>query len=93
MAEVADEPEACREHVEGFAWNKPDDLSTVPAELINAEVMGMNAVLDGDEENALMAAGECAQRIDDMPTAEELVQRIVNGASEILETLPKRFLR
>jgi len=42
----------------GTYLGKPDDLSTVRAELINAEVTGMNAVLDGDEENALMAAGD-----------------------------------
>jgi enoyl-[acyl-carrier protein] reductase II len=77
----------------GVYLGKPDDMDTVPPELILAEVTGISAVLEGDEENALMAAGECAQRIDDMPTVEELVQRTVKEAADILEDLPKRFLK
>jgi NAD(P)H-dependent flavin oxidoreductase YrpB (nitropropane dioxygenase family) len=76
----------------GVFLGRPDDLATVPPELYMSEIQGINAVLAGEEDNALMAGGECAQRIDDMPTVEELVQRIVKEASETLEALPKQFL-
>ncbi len=76
----------------GVYLGKPDDFTTVPPELIMSEIEGINAAYAGDESKALMAAGECAQRIDDMPTAEELVQTIMKEASDILEALPKRFL-
>jgi len=76
----------------GVYLGRPDDLDTIPPELYLSEIEGVNAVLAGDEKKALMASGECAQRIDDMPTAEELVQSVVKEASEILEALPKRFL-
>jgi hypothetical protein len=39
-----------------------------------------------------MAAGECAQRIDDLVTVEALVEKTVREASEILESLPKQIL-
>jgi NAD(P)H-dependent flavin oxidoreductase YrpB (nitropropane dioxygenase family) len=76
----------------GVYLGKPDDLATIPPELIVTELDGINAVFEGDENRALMAAGECAQRIEDLPSAEELIQRTVSEASSILEALPKRLL-
>ena len=77
----------------GVFLGRPDDSASEGARtLMDNEREGINATYRGDEENAMCAGGECAQRIDDMPTADELVQRIVNEASDILEALPKRFL-
>lgn len=50
------------------------------------------AVYEGDENKALMAGGECAQRVNDLPTVEELVERIVKEAENTIQDLPKRFL-
>jgi NAD(P)H-dependent flavin oxidoreductase YrpB (nitropropane dioxygenase family) len=76
----------------GVYLGRPDDLSSIPTDLIVSELEGINAVFEGDESRALMAAGECAQRIEDLPTAAELIRRTVSEASGVLEALPKRFL-
>jgi enoyl-[acyl-carrier protein] reductase II len=67
----------------------PDDYST-PAtqELITYERKGIKAVFNGDRENALMAGGECAQRVNDLPKVQELVDRIIKEAKEILKNAP-----
>ncbi|MCK9276160.1 MAG: nitronate monooxygenase [Syntrophales bacterium] len=66
----------------------PDDYTTVPPELIQYENEGFKAVYMGDRENAMMAGGECAQRIDDLPKVEDLVNRIVKEATEIVNNMP-----
>jgi NAD(P)H-dependent flavin oxidoreductase YrpB (nitropropane dioxygenase family) len=76
----------------GVFLGRPDDIATVPAELIEAEMAGLNAVYDGDEDKALMAAGEVAQRVEDLPTAKELVDRIMEEAVEIVRRFPERYL-
>ena len=75
----------------GVFLGKPDDYSTVPMELINSEIAAMNAVYAGDETKALLAGGECAQRIQDLPTVEDLVKRIVREAEEVLAKMPGRL--
>ena len=69
----------------------PDDYSTVPPELIESEIAAMNAVYAGDESKALLAGGECAQRINDLPSVEDLVGRIVKEAEEVIAKLPRRL--
>ncbi|RJP23286.1 MAG: nitronate monooxygenase [Candidatus Abyssobacteria bacterium SURF_5] len=76
----------------GVFLGKPDDYTTIPYELIINEIAGINAAYSGDESKAMMAAGECAQRIDNLPLVEELVDRIVQDAAEIVRNLPKRVL-
>ena len=76
----------------GVFLGKPDDFSSVPQELIEAEMAGLNAVYDGDEDHALMAAGEVAQRIEDLPTAQELVEGIMGEAMKVVSTFPDRFV-
>jgi len=68
----------------------PDDYST-PAtqDLITYERKGIKAVFDGDGENALMAGGECAQRVEDLPKVKDLVDRIIKEAKEILKNASK----
>ncbi len=64
----------------------PDDFSTVAAqELIAYERRGIKAVVTGDRENALMAGGECAQRVNDLPKVQDLVDRIMTEARDILK--------
>lgn len=76
----------------GVFLGRPDDLSAIPKELYDSEIEAMNAVYSGDEDKALLAAGECAQRIDDLPPVKELVERIVKDAAEIIQGLPKQYL-
>jgi hypothetical protein len=38
-----------------------------------------------------LAGGECAQRINDLPTVEDLVRRIVKEAEEGIAKLPVRL--
>ncbi len=73
----------------GVFLGVPDDLASIPAELYNFEVEGIRATYEGDYERALIAGGECVQRIDDMPTVQEVVDRIVKEAEEILKSLPQ----
>jgi NAD(P)H-dependent flavin oxidoreductase YrpB (nitropropane dioxygenase family) len=68
----------------GVFLGKPDDYTTVPKELLDSEHEAMNAVYAGDESRALLAAGECAQRIDDLPKVQDLVQRVVREADQVL---------
>jgi len=77
----------------GVFLGRPDDLDTIPKELYNNEVAAMNAVYAGDEEKALLAGGESAQRVNDLPTVEELVQRILREAEDVIQNLPPRVLR
>jgi NAD(P)H-dependent flavin oxidoreductase YrpB (nitropropane dioxygenase family) len=76
----------------GVFLGRPDDYFTVPQELILSEIAAMNAVYAGDESKALLAGGECAQRINDLPTVEELVKRIAGEAEEVLAKLPGRLV-
>lgn len=63
----------------------PDDLDTVDPKLIEFEYASINAVYDGDTEKAMMAAGECAQRINDLPKVNDMVQKVVTEAEAILK--------
>jgi NAD(P)H-dependent flavin oxidoreductase YrpB (nitropropane dioxygenase family) len=71
---------------------RADDLFSVPPELLTAEMEGIAATYAGDEEHMLAAGGECAQRITDMPTVKELVERIMKEAEEIIRDFPKNFI-
>lgn len=51
----------------------------------------MNAVYAGDESKALLAGGECAQRIHDLPTVEDLLKRVAREAEEVLAKMPGRL--
>jgi len=67
----------------------PDDWSTVPPSLIEYERIGIKAVCTGDRERAMMAGGECAQRIDDLPKVQDLVDEIMKEATAIVTNMPK----
>lgn len=53
----------------------------------NAPMLYRTALLDGDPETGIMASGQVVGMIDDIPTVEELINRIVAEAIETLKTL------
>lgn len=67
----------------------PDDYSTAATQdLITYEREGIKAVCTGDRERALMAGGECAQRVSDLPKVQDLVDRIMKEATAVLKNAP-----
>ena len=73
----------------GVFLGTPDDLTTMDMSLIRYEIESIKATFDGDREKAMMAAGEVAQRIKDMPKVDDMVQEIVRDAETILRNVPK----
>ena len=57
-------------------------------ELIEMERAGFAKLLDNDSDSSLILGGEASGRIKDMPKVSDLIDRIVNDASEILSRLP-----
>jgi enoyl-[acyl-carrier protein] reductase II len=86
--------EMTAEYSPGVYTGRPDDISAVKRELLLKEHEGFQAsyAANADESKALTAGGECAQRIGDMPTVQELIARITEQAKEILETMPSKVL-
>ncbi len=72
----------------GVFLGTPDDYTTTDLSLIQYEIESIKATFEGDHEKAMMAAGEVAQRIKDMPTVNDLVQGIVTEAESILRNVP-----
>ena len=70
----------------------PDDWATMDMSLIQFEIDSIKAVYEGDKENAMMAAGEAAQRINDMPKVNDMVQVMVKEAEDILKGVQKKLL-
>jgi NAD(P)H-dependent flavin oxidoreductase YrpB (nitropropane dioxygenase family) len=75
----------------GVFLGTPDDYTTVDMSLIQYEIESIRAVYEGKKEKALMAAGEAAQRINDLPKVQDLVNRIMGEAEETVKNLPKRL--
>ncbi len=76
----------------GVFLGTPDDYTTIDMSLIEYEIESMKATFEGNKEKALMAAGEAAQRIKDMPKVNDLVQRIVREAEIVLREVPRKVL-
>ncbi len=76
----------------GVFLGAPDDYTTIDMSLINFEIESINAVYKGDKEKALLAAGESAQRVNDLPKVNDLVQEIVTEAEAILKSVQTKFL-
>jgi NAD(P)H-dependent flavin oxidoreductase YrpB (nitropropane dioxygenase family) len=70
----------------------PDDYTTIDMSLINFEIESIQAVYEGNKEKAMMAAGEAAQRINDLPKVNDMVQEIVKEAEEILQGVRTKYL-
>ena len=75
----------------GVYLGTPDD-TTLDMSLIEYERESIKATFEGNKEKAMMAAGEVAQRIKDMPRVEDLVQEIVTEAETLLREVPKKIL-
>jgi enoyl-[acyl-carrier protein] reductase II len=73
----------------GVFLGTPDDYATIDMSLIEFEVESIKAAFEGNKEKALLAAGEAAQRIKDMPKVDDMVQEIVREAEAILRNVPK----
>jgi len=73
----------------GVFLGTPDDYSTMDMSLIRYEIESIKATFEGDREKAMMAAGEVAQRINDMPKVDDMVQEIMKEAETILRNVPK----
>ena len=56
----------------------------------NAPMLARRAMLDGDPVNGYLPGGTVAGVIDDRPSCEELIRRIVDEAERTLEALAKR---
>jgi NAD(P)H-dependent flavin oxidoreductase YrpB (nitropropane dioxygenase family) len=72
----------------GVFLGAPDDYTTIDMSLIQFELESIRAVFEGDKEKALMAAGEAAQRIKDMPRVNDMVQEIMKETEAILRGVP-----
>jgi NAD(P)H-dependent flavin oxidoreductase YrpB (nitropropane dioxygenase family) len=76
----------------GVFLGTPDDYATIDMSLIKFEIESIKAVYEGDKTKAMMAAGEVAQRINDMPKVNDMVQSIVKDAEDILRGVQKKYL-
>lgn len=76
----------------GVFLGTPDDYTTIDMSLIQFEKESIKAVYEGNKEKALMAAGEAAQRINDMPKVNDMVQEIVKNAENILRSIQTKYL-
>ncbi|MDY6965445.1 MAG: nitronate monooxygenase [Halobacteriota archaeon] len=86
--------EMCEETIKyapGTYTGVPDTLTSIPTKVLMAEMKGFAATFAGEEDKALFAGGECAQRIKDMPTAAELVERTMKEAEEVLKGLQTKY--
>lgn len=76
------------EHTPELFLDTPGPMTDGVLKLIMNEIKAINAVSDGDEENAMFAGGECAQRINNLPLTKDLVDQIVDEATRIIKELP-----
>ncbi|MFZ0928672.1 MAG: nitronate monooxygenase, partial [Syntrophobacteraceae bacterium] len=76
----------------GVFLGTPDDYTTIDMSLIEYEIESIRAVYEGNKEKALIAAGEAAQRINDMPKVNDLVQKMVMDARNILQSVRTKYL-
>jgi len=76
----------------GVYLGTPDDFTTTDMSLIDFENESLRATFDGNKEKAMMAGGEGAQRIHDMPKVADMVQTIVKEAEDILRSVQTKML-
>lgn len=74
----------------GVFLGVPDDFTTIDFSLIQYELESMKAIYDGDKDKALLAGGEAAQRINNLPDVSDMIQGIVKEAEEILK---KKYIK
>jgi NAD(P)H-dependent flavin oxidoreductase YrpB (nitropropane dioxygenase family) len=75
---------------EGMAMRKSQELTWSQVLMAaNTPMLLRAAMVDGRTDLGVMAAGQVVGLIDDLPTCEELVARIVREAHEVLAQLPR----
>jgi NAD(P)H-dependent flavin oxidoreductase YrpB (nitropropane dioxygenase family) len=75
---------------EGLAMRKSQELSWAQVLMAaNTPMLLRAAMVDGRTDLGVMAAGQVVGLIDDLPTCEELVARIVAEAHDVLSRLPR----
>jgi len=77
----------------GLYMGQPDDLTTVASEVMKVEDEGFEGLFKEDEPKALIPGGEVAGRVDDIPTAKELIDRVMEQAEEIIRNLPQKLAK
>ena len=77
----------------GLFLGQPDDIATAAPEILDKEIEGLFATFAGDETKALMAGGEVAGRIGDLPTVGELIERIMKQAEGIIRTTLQTYVK
>ena len=70
----------------------PDTLVSIPSRVLTAEMKGFAATFSGDETKSLFAGGECVQRIHDLPTSAEVIERTVKEAEDSLKKASDSYL-
>ncbi|RPJ38273.1 MAG: hypothetical protein EHM27_11430 [Deltaproteobacteria bacterium] len=76
----------------GVFLGKPDDYTTIDMSLIQYEIESIKAVYEGNKEKAMMAAGEAAQRINDMPKVADMVEKIMEETEATLRGVQAKHL-
>jgi NAD(P)H-dependent flavin oxidoreductase YrpB (nitropropane dioxygenase family) len=76
----------------GVFLGKPDDYTTIDMSLIQFEIESIKAVYEGNKEKAMMAAGEAAQRINDMPKVADMVEKVMKEAEATLRGTQAKHL-
>ena len=70
----------------------PDDFSKIPMDLLYAERKGVAATYLGDVEHAMAGAGECAQRITDLPETTEMVKKVMADTEAFLKSVTAKYI-
>ena len=78
---------------ENILYNALVAILELNEKILELERTGFVDLMDEKEDTALMFGGEVAGRIQNIPTTEELIKKIIAEASEVLETLPKKVLK
>lgn len=76
------------EHTPELYLDSPGPITEGALKLMEYERVAINAVYDGDRSKAMMAGGECAQRIGDLPLVADMVDSIMQEAEEIIKNMP-----
>lgn len=61
-------------------------------EILELERTGFDDLINGKSDTALMFGGEVVGRIYDLPTTEDLIERVIREASDILKMVPENVL-
>ncbi len=77
----------------GVFLGTPDSyMNMEDTSLIDYEIESIKAVCEGNPERAMMAAGEAAQRIKDMPVVNDMVRKVVKDTEGILRSVQTKYL-